>query len=114
MNEMTNCLSSKMPSSLARTPPNTASSAATTAIGRYGCTHAGTLGSSQSPTSTPITSATMPTNGSAPLPRELRFRRGAGRQGQRRHRLDGEPGAVHLGEGGEPAVGVGLHQPGVQ
>jgi hypothetical protein len=34
MNEMTNCRSSKMPSSLARTPPNTASSAATTAIGR--------------------------------------------------------------------------------
>ena len=33
-NETTNTLSSKIPSSTARRPPNTASSAATTAIGR--------------------------------------------------------------------------------
>ena len=45
-NEMTNCLSSKTPSRVARMPPNTASSAATTAMGRYGCSTSGTVGCS--------------------------------------------------------------------
>src|SRR5437016_5699083 len=57
-NDTTNCLSSKMPSSLARIPPNTASSAATTAIGRYGWRTSGTDGSKIAPSTTPTSSAT--------------------------------------------------------
>ena len=44
MNETTKTLSSKIPSRMARSAPNTASSAATTAIGRYGCKPTGTVG----------------------------------------------------------------------
>src|SRR5205823_2139827 len=56
-NETTNCLSSKIPSSLARIPPNTASRAATTAIGRYGWRASGTDGSNTRPSTTPTASA---------------------------------------------------------
>src|SRR5947209_20609941 len=57
MNETTNCLSSKMPSSFARIPPNTASSAATTAIGRYGWRASGTDHLKMTPSTTPTASA---------------------------------------------------------
>ncbi len=43
-NETTKTLSSKIPSRNARSAPNTASSAATTAIGRYGSSPSGTSG----------------------------------------------------------------------
>src|SRR3954464_9810818 len=52
-NDTVKTRSSKIQSSTARSPPKTASSAATTAIGRYGCSHTGTVGSSTSPTMTP-------------------------------------------------------------
>src|SRR2546430_8814042 len=52
-NDTTNCLSSKTPSSFARIPPNTASSAATTAIGRYRWRTSGTDGSQTAPRTTP-------------------------------------------------------------
>src|SRR5690606_14429976 len=55
-NETTNTFSSKTPSSRARRPPNMASSAATIAIGRYGCSQIGTSGWSKSPSATPISS----------------------------------------------------------
>ena len=51
-----NTRSSKIPSSSARSPPKTASSAATTAIGRYGCSQSGTVGCSTSPATTPTSS----------------------------------------------------------
>src|SRR3712207_6315353 len=83
MKETTNCLSSKIPSSLARMPPNTASSAATTAIGRYGSSAAGTVGSSQIPRPAPTTRAMTAIIGH---PRSPGTARGArhGRAGRRR------------------------------
>src|SRR6476659_3811310 len=47
--ETTKTLSLKIPSSTARTAPNTASRAAMTAMGRYGCSHSGTSGCRKSP-----------------------------------------------------------------
>src|SRR5664279_422750 len=55
--EITNTLASKMWSRRARSPPNTASSAAMTAIGRYGASQSGTVGWTNSPTTTPTTRA---------------------------------------------------------
>src|SRR5699024_37966 len=51
--EVTNTRSSKTPSSRARTAPKRASSAATTAIGRYGCSSTGTEGCRMRPSTTP-------------------------------------------------------------
>src|ERR671933_274442 len=51
--EMTKTFASKMRSSRARKPPTTASRAATTAIGRYGGSHSGTVGSKTRPRTTP-------------------------------------------------------------
>ena len=45
-----------MPSSTERSAPKTASNAATTAIGRYGCSHNGTLGCTMNPSTTPTRS----------------------------------------------------------
>src|SRR3954447_15515863 len=55
--ETTKTFSSKIRSSQARTPPNNASSAATTAIGRYGCRSNGTVGCSTRPSATPSATA---------------------------------------------------------
>src|SRR6185437_7808947 len=57
MNDTTKTLSSKIPSRIARIAPNTASSAATTAIGKYGCKPTGTVGCKMTPTTTPTARA---------------------------------------------------------
>src|ERR1700694_2234448 len=59
-NDTTNTFESKIRSRYARSPPNTASSAATTAIGRYGCMASGTPGWNTRPNTMPMTSAAIP------------------------------------------------------
>lgn len=54
MNEMTNTLSEKLRSKYARAAPSSASSAATTMMGRYGCRMMGMSGLTNTPSTTPM------------------------------------------------------------
>src|SRR5262245_1283095 len=106
MNETTNTRSLKIPSNQARSPPNTASSAATTAIGRYGCIHNGMVGSTNNPASTP-NSRPMRTITWYRSPALGRF--GRGRALARLLRLLSGEGQAELAGGGQRKVGAGGH-----
>src|SRR5690554_1523984 len=107
MKDTTKTLSSKIPSVTARMPPNTASSAATTAIGRYGCTTEGTSTSNSKPTamprSRPMAGITGPPWSTPLLSRAGHLDgRGAPRQGKRLVCLDLVLDAVKRLALGEP------------
>src|SRR5699024_10561117 len=71
-NEVMNTCESKAPSRLARRPPARVSSAATTAMGRYGCSSAGTSGWTTTPSTRPSTRPMTAITGSPPRCRARR------------------------------------------